>query len=60
MVVAIRGDSALDAEALLLAGLDVDTTYGHDMSTPEYEMLEGSTSLHLAAAFDASKCAEVQ
>ena len=60
MVVAIRGDGSLDAEALLLAGLHVDTTYGHEISTPGYEVVEGSTPLHLAAAFNASKCAKVR
>ena len=60
MVVAIRGDSARNAEALLLVGLYVDTTYGHDISAAGYEVAEESTPLHLAAAFNASKCAKVR
>ena len=61
MAVAIQRDSALDAEALLLAGLHADTVYArYEIRFWGYTLAEGSTLLHLAAAFDAPKCAKVR
>ena len=59
MLRALQEDNAFDAEALLLAGLDVDTTFDGDaFNSPQIG--KGSTLIHAAAVFDALHCARVR
>ena len=59
MLRAIRTDNSLDAEALILAGLCVNTTYGkkNDPSLPKPDR---STLLHAAVALNAVHCTEAR
>ena len=54
----MRSDNSIDAEALILAGLHVNATYGQKdvQSLPKSDR---STLLHAAAALDAAQCAQV-
>ena len=57
---AIQEDDAIDARALLLAGLDVDSTFAESISVEGYRIQEGSILLYWAAAYDALECTKVR
>ena len=59
MLHAMRTDNSIDAEALILAGLYVNATYGEKdiQSLPKSDR---STLLHAAAALNAAQCAQVK
>ena len=59
MLHAMRTDNSLDAEALILAGLYVNTTYG-EKDVPSLPKSDRSTLLHAAAALNAGRCAQVR
>ena len=56
---AIQEDDAIDARALLLAGLDVDSTFAENVTVEDYTVSRGATLLHWAAAYDALECTKV-
>ena len=56
----IQKDDATDARALVLAGLDVDSTYDESVSVEDYTVSRGATLLHWAAAYDALECTKVR
>ena len=57
---AIQKDDAMDARALVLAGLDVDSTYDESISVEGYSIQTGSTLLHWAAVYNALECTKVR
>ena len=58
MVSVVERNDPILAEALLLAGVDVDEGY-YNKSRDEYPLEKGSGLLHRAAAYDSVHCAEV-
>ena len=56
---AIQADDAMDARALVLAGLEVDSKFDESATVEGYPLQTGSTLLHWAAANDALECTEV-
>ena len=59
MIAAVKTDNYLDAEAILLNGLYVDTPYGSAGGSGLSEAT-GSTFLHAAATLNAVECAKVK
>ena len=57
---AIQEDDAIDARALLLAGLDVDSTFAENVTVEGYPIQAGSILLHWAVAYDALECTKVR
>ena len=57
---AIQEDDAMDARALVLAGLDVDSRYDDSFTVQGYQIQTRSTLLHWAAAYAALECTKVR
>ena len=57
---AIQKDHATDARALVLAGLDVDSTCDESISVEGYKIQRRSTLLEWAAAYGALECTKVR
>ena len=57
---AIRDNDAMDTEALVLAGLDVNSQYDESVTVEGYSIQTGSTLLHWAAAYHAFECTKVR
>ena len=60
MISAIQVDDAINAEALLAAGLYPDSEYEDSVEVRGYQMQKGSTLLHWAAVYYAPHCAKVR
>ena len=57
---AIQADDAMVARALVLAGLDVDSTYEASVTEEDRPIRKSLTLLHWAAANNALECAKVR